>query len=155
MKKFKGSRHFRARRSLPALIVEGFPFSNFTFPDASYALLIASRPINKQRRPILIASFSALFAAARIFRASEMEGGNSRGISPQTASRKASGHRPDCRVARTASPGARITNRQSLITNHETPRPCVGFSHRVFLSSHRAPVDITVDKGSSTSSEKA
>jgi hypothetical protein len=110
---------------------------------------------NKQRRPILIASFSALFAAARIFRASEMEGGNSRWISPQTASRKASGHRPDCRVARTASPGARITNRQSLITNHETPRPCVGFSHRVFLSSHRAPVDITVDKGGSTSSEKA
>src|SRR5271155_6024520 len=110
---------------------------------------------NKQQRPILITSFSTLFVAARIFRARETEGGNFRSLLPRTASRKASGYRSDCRVARTASPGSRITNRQPLITNHETPRPCEGFSHRVFLSSHRAPVDITVDKGSSTSSEKA
>jgi hypothetical protein len=43
-------RHFRARRSLPPLIVEGFPFSNFAFSGASYALLIASPPIIKKRR---------------------------------------------------------------------------------------------------------
>jgi hypothetical protein len=110
---------------------------------------------NKQRRPILIASFSALFAAARIFRASEMEGGNFRSLLPRTASRKASGYRSDCRVAQTTSPGSRITNHQSLITTHETPRPCMGYLHRVFLNLHCAPVDITVDKGSSTSSEKA
>ena len=110
---------------------------------------------NKQRRPILIASFSALFAAARIFRASEMEGGNFRSLLPRTASRKASGYRSDCRVAQTTSPGSRITKHQSLITTHETPRPCMGYLHRVFLNLHRAPVDITVDKGSSTSSEKA
>jgi hypothetical protein len=109
---------------------------------------------NKQQRPILIASFSTLFAAARISRTREMEGGNFRTFWPHTASRKASGYLPDCRVARATSPGARITNHQSLLTNHETPRPCLGYSHREFLNSHSAPVDITVDKGSSTSSEK-
>ena len=110
---------------------------------------------NKQRRPILIASFSALFAAARIFRASEMEGGNFRSLLPRTASRKASGYRSDYRVAQTTSPGSRITNHQSLITTHETPRPCMGYLHRVFLNLHSAPVDITVDKGTPYISEKA
>jgi hypothetical protein len=50
MKPFTGSRHFGARRSLPAFTVGDFPFSNFAFPGAIYALLIASWPIIKNGR---------------------------------------------------------------------------------------------------------
>jgi hypothetical protein len=41
MKTFTGSRHFGARRCLPAFTARAFPFSNLAFPRASYALLIA------------------------------------------------------------------------------------------------------------------
>jgi hypothetical protein len=49
MKPHTPSRHFLARRSLPALAVGDFPFSNAAFPRPSYALLIASQPIINKR----------------------------------------------------------------------------------------------------------
>jgi len=84
---------------------------------------------NKQQRPILIASFSALFAAAEIFRAREMNGWSSRA---QFSAFRA----PE-------PPGSR-----------ETPRISRHSCRCAILKLHNAPVDITVDKRSSTSSEK-
>jgi hypothetical protein len=85
---------------------------------------------NKQQRPILIASFSALFAAAEIFRAQEMSAWNSHA--------QFSGFRA-----------------QKSPESCGKPRPRTQFLPRVILKLHRAPVDITVDKGTPRTSEKA
>jgi hypothetical protein len=85
---------------------------------------------NKQRRSILIASFSALFAAAEVFRVREMSAWNSRAHFSVFRAQKS----PEfC----------------------EKPRPRTQFLPRVILKSHSAPVDITVDKATPRSSEKA
>jgi hypothetical protein len=84
---------------------------------------------NKQQRPILTASFSVVFAAAEIFRAREMSGRNWR--APLSAFRAPQ------------PPGSR-----------ETPRISRHSCRCAILKLHNAPVDITVDKRSSTSSEK-
>ena len=84
---------------------------------------------NKQQRPILIASFSVVLVAAEIFRAREMNGWSSRA---QFSAFRA----PE-------PPGSR-----------ETPRISRHSSRCAILKLHNAPVDITVDKRSSTSSEK-
>jgi hypothetical protein len=84
---------------------------------------------NKQQRPILIASFSALFAAAHDLRAREIDGWNSRSRVSQTTSIEASRHK-------TLRPGAQVL-------------------HRVIHTIHKAPVDITVDKEAPLNDEKA
>ena len=84
---------------------------------------------NKQQRPTLIASFSTLFDAAKIFRAREMSALGSRANHTAFRPQKSRG------FCKTAPPRAQV-------------------SHRGILSRPRAPVDITVDKGRSTSSEK-
>ena len=84
---------------------------------------------NKQQRPILIASFSEVLVAAEIFRAREMNGWSSRA---QFSAFRA----PE-------PPGSR-----------ETPRISRHSCRCAILKLHNAPVDITVDKRSSTSSEK-
>jgi hypothetical protein len=83
---------------------------------------------NKQQRPILIDGFSALFAAAHDFHAREMDGWNLRSRVPQTIS--------------------------SETSRHKTPRPGAQVLHRVIHAIHKAPVDITVDKGTPPDSEK-
>src|SRR5580692_8110670 len=84
---------------------------------------------NKQQRPMLIASFSALFAAAHDLRAREIDGWNSRSRVSQTTSIEASRHK-------TLRPGAQVL-------------------HRVIHTIHKAPVDITVDKEAHLNDEKA
>ena len=84
---------------------------------------------NKQQRPTLIASFSTLFDAAKIFRAREMSALGSRANHTAFRPQKSRG------FCKTAPPRAQV-------------------SHRGILSRPGAPVDITVDKGRSTSSEK-
>jgi hypothetical protein len=84
---------------------------------------------NKQQRPILIASFSAPFAAAHDFRARDMDGRNSCNRVPQTTSRET--------------------------PKHETPRLPAQFLHRIIHAIHNSPVDITVDKEPPPNSEKA
>ena len=84
---------------------------------------------NKQQPPTLIASFSTLFAAAKIFRAREMSALNSRAYHTAFRPQESRG------FCKTAPPRAQV-------------------SHRVILSRLSAPVDITVDKGRGTGSEK-
>jgi hypothetical protein len=84
---------------------------------------------NKQQRPILIASFSAVSAAAAAFGARKMDGWNLKSRLPQPAS--------------------------SDTSRHQTLRPSAQLFHRVIHTIHNAPVDITVDKGTPPNSEKA
>jgi hypothetical protein len=85
---------------------------------------------NKQQRPILIASFSAFFAAAEIFRAREMSARNSRAQ-------------------------LSVFRAQKSPESCEMPRPRTQFVSGTKLKLHSAPVDITVDKGTPRTSEKA
>src|SRR5271156_5085833 len=85
---------------------------------------------NKQKRPTLIASFSAVFATTQVFRAPEMS--RSKYASFRRASR---------------AQNLRESLQKSLL------KPQV--MHRVIHTIHNAPVDITVDKGTPPISEKA
>src|SRR5271156_3138404 len=85
---------------------------------------------NKQQRPTLIASFSAVFATTQVFRAPEMD--RSKNASFRRASRA-----------------------QNLRDSHQESRLRPQVMHRVILNVHNAPVDFTVDKGTPPISEKA
>jgi hypothetical protein len=85
---------------------------------------------NKQKRPTLIASFSAVFATTQVFRAPQMS------RSKYASFRRASG-----------AQNLRESLQKSLL------KPQV--MHRVIHTIHNAPVDITVDKGTPPISEKA
>jgi hypothetical protein len=84
---------------------------------------------NKQQRPTLIATRIGLFSCAEVFRAPEMN-----------RSKKARFRR--------------ASRAQNLREPHQKSRLKPQLMHRVIHTIHKAPVDITVDKETSTSSEK-
>jgi hypothetical protein len=84
---------------------------------------------NKQQRPFLIASFSALFAAAEIFRARGTSAWNSRALYGAFRTHNSRGSR-------------------------EMPRPRTRFLSRIVLNLRGGPVDITVDNEAPLDGEK-
>lgn len=90
---------------------------------------------------LIATKFDLFFAHAELLGAQGMSGRKSRSRVPRTISKEIPEH------------GSRITSRDSRITSY-TPRISPQFLHRVIHTVHNAPVDITVDKGRSTSSEK-